>query len=66
MDGSEEKLISLTEAAEIAEVDARTLRRAIAQGSLEAQKIGRNWITTPRAVKEWKAADVHKPGPKKK
>ena len=49
----EERLISLKEAAALAGLSADHLRRLAEQGKLQARKIGRNWVTTPEAVREY-------------
>lgn len=60
------KLISLSQAAEIVGVDPSTLRRAAQAKRLAAQKIGRDWVTTLRAVKAWYAnEEYHRFAPKK-
>jgi hypothetical protein len=55
-------LISLSEAAERAGLSASHLRLLVRNGDLWGRKIGRNWITTSRAIKEYLAID-RKPGP---
>jgi excisionase family DNA binding protein len=63
---AEDKLIDLATAAELVGVDPSTLRRAAQKKRLEAQKIGRDWVTTPRAVKAWHANEqLHKFSPRK-
>lgn len=44
------RLISLAEAAAYARLDAEYLRQLAASGRLQATKVGRNWVTTERAV----------------
>ena len=56
-------LISLKEAAEICELSHDHLRRLAGKGDLWAKKIGRDWVTTERAVREYLARD-RRPGPK--
>ena len=58
-------LISLTEAADLSGLSADHLRRLAGGGKLWAKKIGRDWVTTERAVKDYLALD-RRPGPKKK
>ena len=48
-----EELISLVEAAALSGLSAAHLRRLAERGDLEAQKVGRNWITTRRAVEKY-------------
>jgi len=54
----DERLISLGEAAALYGLSAPQLRLLAKRGSLRATKIGRNWVTTPRAVAEYMANDV--------
>ena len=56
-------LISLEEAAKLSGLTADHLRRLVRQGDLWGKKIGRNWVTTEQAVKEYLARD-RRPGPK--
>jgi excisionase family DNA binding protein len=58
-----EELISLEEAAKLSGLTADHLRRLVRQGDLWGKKIGRNWVTTEQAVKEYLARD-RRPGPK--
>ncbi len=48
-----EELISLSEAAAEAGLSAKHLGLLARQGKLEARKIGRNWVTTTRAVRRY-------------
>lgn len=59
-------LLTLTAAAAIAGCNASTLRYAIAAGRLTAVKYGKTWLITRAALDAWRAADVHKPGAKRK
>ena len=56
-------LISLKEAAEISGLSHDHLRRLAGKGDLWAKKIGRDWVTTEKAVREYLARD-RRPGPK--
>ena len=58
-------LISLSKAAEISGLSPDHLRRLAGEGILWAKKIGRNWVTTEKAVLEYLALN-RRPGPKKK
>jgi excisionase family DNA binding protein len=58
-----EELISLEEAAKLSGLTADHLRRLVRQGDLWGKKIGRNWVTTEQAIKEYLARD-RRPGPK--
>ena len=60
-----DELISLSQAAELSGLSADHVRRLVRQGDLWGIKIGRNWVTTARAVKEY-LANERKPGPKPK
>lgn len=55
------ELISLAEAAALSGISAGHLRLLAKQERLKAQKIGRNWVTTERAVMEY-ARDATKRG----
>jgi len=48
-----EKLIWLAEAAALAALNPSHLRRLAERGSLRAFKIGRNWVTSEEAVREY-------------
>ena len=48
-----ENLISLAEAASICGLSPDHLRRLAEQGKLNAQKIGRNWVTTKQALADY-------------
>jgi excisionase family DNA binding protein len=58
-------LITLVEAAKISGLSHDHLRRLAGRGDLKAKKIGRDWLTTERAVREYLAQD-RRPGPKPK
>ena len=57
------ELIPLSQAAEISGLTQPHLALMIRKGKLWGQKIGRNWVTTEPAVREYLARD-RKPGPK--
>ena len=59
------ELISLEEAAELCGLSSRHLRHLISRDELWGKKIGRNWVTTAQAVREYQARNV-RPGPKPK
>ena len=59
-----DELITLREAAQISGLSPDHLRRLAGSGDLWAKKIGRDWVTTERAVKAYLAQE-RKPGPKK-
>lgn len=58
-----DKLITLGEAAEICGLSHDHLRRLAGRGDLRAKKIGRDWLTTERAVRDYMAQE-RRPGPK--
>ncbi len=58
-------LIPLREAAELSGLSHGHLSHLIREGDLWGVKIGRNWVTTREAVREYIARDV-RPGPKPK
>ena len=60
-----DELISLSDAADISSLSPDHLRRLVRNGDLWGMKIGRNWVTTIKAVQEYIAQD-RKPGPKPK
>ncbi|MFH1534212.1 MAG: Fic family protein [Nitrospirota bacterium] len=47
------KYIPLTEAAKICRYSAKYLNLLASKGKLEAHKVGRNWVTTKKAIKEY-------------
>jgi excisionase family DNA binding protein len=59
------ELISLSEAAELSGLSAGHLRLLASRGEIWAKKLGRNWVTTARAVEEYLKKD-HRPGPRTK
>ena len=59
------ELISLQEASNLSGLSHDHLRRLAGQGNLWAKKIGRNWVTTEQAVREYLSND-RRSGPKKK
>ena len=60
-----DELISLSEAAELTGLSASHLRLVVRQGEIWGRKLGRNWLTTEQAVREYLAQEI-KPGPKPK
>ena len=75
MSGSDEKgeadqprldeLIPLAKAADISGLSQGHLSLLIREGKLWGTKLGRNWVTTKKAVREYLARD-RRPGPKSK
>ena len=60
-----DELISLQEAAELSGLSTSYLRLLVRQGDIWGAKLGRNWVTTAEAVKEFLATE-RKRGPKSK
>ncbi len=60
-----DELIPLRKAAKISGLSPDHLRRLVREGELWGTKIGRNWVTTEQAVREYLARD-RRPGPKSK
>ena len=60
-----DELISLSEAANRTGLSASHLRLLVRQGDIWGKKLGRNWLTTEEAVRQYLAQDI-KPGPKPK
>ena len=58
-----DELISLREASKLCGLSHDHLRRLAGQGDLKAKKIGRDWVTTERSVREYLAQN-RRPGPK--
>jgi hypothetical protein len=57
------ELISLQEAAVISGLSMSHLSLLIRKGELWGMKIGRNWVTTEKAIQDYLAKGL-KPGPK--
>jgi hypothetical protein len=60
-----DELVPLSDAADISGLSPDHLRRLVRNGDLWGMKIGRNWVTTKKAIEEYLAQD-RKPGPKPK
>jgi hypothetical protein len=60
-----EELISLERAAEQCGLSHSHLRLLVRRGEVWGTKIGRNWVTTAQAVREY-LARAPRPGPKPK
>jgi hypothetical protein len=60
-----DELISLREAAEISGLTQPHIALLIRKRLLWGKKIGRNWVTTEKAVREYLTRD-RRPGPKPK
>ena len=59
-----EELISLKDAAKLSGLSHDHLRRLAGQKEIWAKKIGRNWLTTEQAVKNYLSTN-RRPGPRK-
>ena len=59
-----DELIPLSKAAKISGLSHDHLRRLAGNGEIWARKIGRNWVTTESAIKDYLALN-RKPGRKK-
>jgi len=59
------KLISVTEASQISGLTTGHLRKLLREGQIEGVKIGRNWLTTEEAVRDYLKQEI-RPGPKPK
>ena len=60
-----DELISVSAAAELSGLSQSYIRRLVSQGEIWGKKLGRNWVTTEKAIWEYLAQD-RKPGPKPK
>jgi hypothetical protein len=60
---SSDELIPLRKAAEISGLTPGHLRLLVRTGDIWGKKLGRDWFTTPQAVREYLARD-RRPGPK--
>jgi excisionase family DNA binding protein len=59
------KLISVTKASQISGLTTGHLRKLLREGQIEGVKIGRNWLTTEEAVRDYLKQGI-RPGPKPK
>jgi len=60
-----DELISVRDASELSGLSQSYIRRLVSQGVIWGKKLGRNWVTTEKAVGEYLTQD-RKPGPKPK
>lgn len=58
-----DELIPLSLAAKLSELSHSHLRLLLRDGEIEGKKMGRDWFTTLRAVREYEARN-RRPGPK--
>lgn len=59
------ELISLREAADISSLSQSFVRRLVSQGVIWGMKLGRNWVTTEQAIREYMGRDRRR-GPKQR
>ena len=59
------KLISVTQASQISGLTVSYIRRLLRQGTIDGVKVGHNWLTTEKAVRQYLEKE-HRPGPKPK
>ncbi len=57
------RLISVAEASRISGLSASFIRRLLQNGVMEGVKVGRNWLTTREAIREYLATERRR-GPK--
>jgi excisionase family DNA binding protein len=60
-----DELISIRAASDLSGLSQSYIRRLVSQGEIWGMKLGRNWVTTEQAIKEYLVRD-RKPGPKPK
>ena len=63
MEEATERLISLSEAAELFDLSHSHLRKLVREEKIWGKQIGRYWVTTKKAVAKYLAQD-RRPGPK--
>lgn len=63
--GLRSKLISVTEASQLAGLTPSFIRRLLRRGDIAGVKIGRDWFTTKEAVRQYLKQE-RRPGPKPK
>ena len=59
-------LISVTEASEISGLTTSYIRRLLRQGRIEGVKIGRNWLTTEGAIRDYLSKERRPGRPRQK
>lgn len=59
------KLIPVTEASKISGLTPSFIARLLRRGQIDGVKIGRNWVTTKEAIRDYMQKE-HRPGPKAK
>ena len=57
------KFISVTEASVISGLTTSHVRYLLRNGEIEGVKVGRNWLTSEKAIRDY-VATGHRPGPK--
>jgi excisionase family DNA binding protein len=59
------QLISVTEASQISGLTPSFIARLLRRGEIDGVKVGRNWLTTKEAIREYLKKE-RRPGPKPK
>lgn len=59
-----EGLISVGEASRLFGIPRATLSVAAREGRLDARKVGKGYVTTPAAVRDWLRGARRRPGPR--
>jgi excisionase family DNA binding protein len=59
------QLISVTEASEIGGLTTSYIRRLLREGTIEGVKIGRNWLTTEEAIREYLSKERRRGRPRR-
>ena len=57
------ELITLQEASKLSALSPTHLRRLVSEGEIWGKKLGRDWFTTEKVIKDYLARD-RRPGPK--
>ena len=60
-----DELVTLQEAAKFSGLSLTHLRRLVSEGEVWGKKLGRDWFTTEKVVRDYLARD-RRPGPKPK
>lgn len=58
------KLITVTTAAQLSGLSTSFLRRMLRRGEIPGVKVGKTWLTTEAAIRDYLAKD-RRPGPKR-
>ena len=60
-ESSQERLLTVREVAEYSRLSPKAVRRAIAQGELQASRLRGQWRIDPEHLREWIEANRHHP-----